>query len=288
MSANSYWYIGLSGLCLLLIAYTNYKKKDLHTFLHFLMLSEMAYLIEAVIYTYNDSYFYRPEILKTDPLYDSHLGALTSNLLAIPAIANFLSAFRLGWPGYGLAIVFLAVVEWLFVKLHIYTVHWWRIGYTSAGLAVFFPIAAILYRRMQRPVKGIGKTLFVYLIVGPLSGWFHFLPIMLFACRQYRPGWFENVARDTSAFAVLHYIGVAVVVAILASSRWKRRWMKYALLECIVAAAAIALHATDILRSETWWDPWFYLAFPLGVLWIAEKVNEALSRGAARDEVPAK
>ncbi|HZG86918.1 hypothetical protein [Paenibacillus sp.] len=247
----------------------------------------MAYLIEAVIYTYNNSYFYRPELLKTDPLYDSHLGALTSNLLAIPAIANFLSAFRLGWPGYGLAIVFLAAVEWLFVKLHIYTLHWWRVGYTSMGLAVFFPTAAMLYRRIQRPVRGTMKALFVYLSIGPLSGWFHFLPIMLFECRQYRPGWFEDMARDTSAFAVLHYIAVAVVVTVLAVSRWKHRWMKYALLELFVIVAEFVLRTTGMLRSETWWDPWFYLLFPLGILLAAEGVSGALSEGAGRGEASA-
>jgi hypothetical protein len=279
MRSNSYWYLGLSALSLVLQIFIYIKKRRAHTFLQFLIVTEIAYLIEAVIYIFLGSYEYRPKLITNNAYYDSHMGALTSNLITVPTLALLVSVFQLNWIWIVCLTLLLALIEWLFVKLQIYTLHWWRIEYTAIGLLFYFPLAKMMYRRLLNPLRGLQHIIFTFLCVGPISGTLQFLPFMLFRCRVYRPGWFEDPAYDTSALAIIYYLGISLLVSILAKLRWKYQWLKYVGLEVFMLAVTILMKKSGLLFSQVWWDPWFYVLFPMILLKLAEMISRRLFVG---------
>ncbi|HEX9063051.1 MAG TPA: hypothetical protein VF941_22995, partial [Clostridia bacterium] len=125
MSINSYYYLGLSIISLLLLIFICYRKGTIQSLLLSLILVQLAYLGETVIYIFFGSYQYYPKLIKYNSYYDSNMGALTSNLLAVPVLAAFIAAFELNWIWILFFTGLLAGIEWLFVSLHIYELHWW-------------------------------------------------------------------------------------------------------------------------------------------------------------------
>jgi hypothetical protein len=248
----------------------------MHTLFQFLVLVEIAYLIEAVIYIFLGSYLYHPRIIKYNTYYDSHLGALTSNLIAVPVAATIISAFQLSWVWIILATVLLAGTEWLFVELHIYTLHWWKIEYTVIGLLIYFPLAKIIYRRILHSLNGFLHSVFLFLCIGPISGTLHFLPIMFFSNRVYQPGWYENQSYDTSAFSIVYYISICIILVVLVKLIWIHKWLKFLLTVMVTLTMTYTLKKVGILFSTVWWDTWFYVLFPLFLLMIAEAFSKRL------------
>ncbi|CAN7273381.1 hypothetical protein LJR153_001298 [Paenibacillus sp. LjRoot153] len=227
---------------------------------------EIAYLIEAVIYIFFGSYLYHPKIIKYNTYYDSHLGALTSNLFAVPVVATIISVFQLSWVWIILATVLFGGIEWLFVELQIYTLHWWRIIYTVIGLLVYFPLSKIIYRRILNSLNGFLHSIFLFLCIGPISGTLHFLPIMFFSNRVYTPGWYENQSYDTSAFSVVYYISICIILVVLVKLIRIKKWLKIVMTIMVTLTVTYSLKKVGILFSTVWWDSWYYMLFPLPVL----------------------
>ncbi|OAS15629.1 hypothetical protein [Paenibacillus oryzisoli] len=279
MSHQAIWYMGLSVLFLILLALVFYKQRSMHTLLQFLVLVEMAYLIEAVIYIFLGSYLYHPKIIKYNTYYDSHLGAIASNMLAVPVAALILSVFQLSWVWIIMAVGLFAGIEWLFVELQLYTLHWWRIVYTVIGLLVYFPLSKIIYRRIIISLDGFLHSLFLFLCIGPLSGTLHFLPIMLFSNRIYTPGWYENPSYDTSAFSVVYYISICIIIVALVKMSRIQKWFKIVILLMVTVTVTFALKKVGILYSTVWWDSWYYILFPVALLNVAEAFSQRLYQG---------
>ncbi|RTE09346.1 hypothetical protein [Paenibacillus whitsoniae] len=282
MSTNSYWYLGLSFICIVLLVIVFYKKRSVHTYMQFFIGVEILYLIEAVIYIFNGSYEYRPNML-CNRYYDSHLGAITSNLISVPTLALILSVFQLSWFWIVVFIALLAGIEWLFVELHIYIQYWWRTAYTSLGLLVYFPLIKKIYPWMSKDRKGVSRAFLLFLGLGPFSGTAQFLPFMLFYSRVYRPGWFSDPAYDTSAFGIVYYLFVVFITTLLLVACWKYRWIKYVCLETILIILTVLLKRSGILISQLWWDVYLYLLYPLVILYIGEFFYKHLSRGEPTD-----
>ncbi|KRF07176.1 hypothetical protein ASG89_17680 [Paenibacillus sp. Soil766] len=279
MSHNTFWYAGLSVVFLIVLAFVFYKQRNMHTLFQFLVLVEIAYLIEAVIYIFMGSYLYHPKIIKYNSYYDSHMGALTSNLIAVPVVATIISIFQLNWVWIIVATVLLAGIEWLFVKLQIYTLHWWRIEYTFIGLLMYFPFSKIIYRRILNALDGFLHSVFLFLCIAPIAGTLHFLPIMFFSNRIYRPGWYENQSYDTSAFSVVYYIGICIILVVLVKMFRIKKWLKIVLTVAVALTVTYSLKKVGILFSVVWWDSWYYILSPLVLLFIAEAFSERLYRG---------
>lgn len=278
MSSNSYWYLGLSFISIILQVIVFYRKRSVHTYMQFFIGVELLYIVESVIYIFNGSYEYHPKLL-SNRYYDSHLGALTSNLISIPSLALILSVFQLGWFWIVGFIALLAGIEWLFVELLIYTEYWWRIEYTSLGLLFYFPLIKKMYPWMLKARKGVSRVFLLFLCLGPFSGTVQFLPFMLFYSRVYRPGWFNDPAYDTSAFGIVYYLSVVLVTTLLLMVSWRYRWIKYACLETILIVVTVFLKQSGILISQIWWDVYMYLLFPLLILMIGEIFGKHLARG---------
>lgn len=278
---NAYWYLGLSALSLALMVYVCVKKGAARSLLLFLIVTELAYLVEGQIYINFGSYTYYPKILH-NAFYDSHMGALTSNMFTLPVLATFIGTFQLNWGWMLFFVGLMAGVEWLFINLGIYILHWWRIEYTAIGLMVFFPLAKVVYRMILKPLKGFLHSVFLFLCISPLSGTIDFLAFMLFSSRFYHPGWFDNPARDTSSFAIFYYWFVNILLVILIKYPWKRKWLKYILLAIILSIITLILKGIGILESRLWWDQPFYILFPLLMLRLGEGFSHRLAKGDTR------
>lgn len=279
MDFNSYWYLGLAILSLLLLVYICLKKRSVRSLLLFFTMVGIGYVIEAVIYILMGSYQYYPKFIAHEPYYDSNMGAIVSNALALPSVATFIAAFRLRWMWLVFLTCLIVGIEWLFLNLNIYTHNWWRLGYTALGLPVFFALARKMYPLVLQPLKGFFHFLILLLITGAITGTLNILPIMFFSNRYYLPGWFAGQAHDTTAFSTVYYMCASLLLVVMVKLHWNYKWMKYALIAAVVTIVTIILQAEGILYSLVWWDPIYYVLLPLVVLMIAEAVSRRLSCG---------
>lgn len=278
MSSHSYWYFGLSALSFFLLIFICKKKSTERSLLLLLIMVQLAYLIETVIYIFLNAYEYRPGIIKHSTFFDSNLGALTSNLFIVPTVAVLLATFRLGWLWLLLFVCLLNGVELLFLKLHIYILHWWRVPYTAIGLLMYLPSAKMLYPLILRPVKGWLHSLFLFLCTAPLMGTFHIIPIMFLMNRSYMPGWFSHKDQETTAFSALYYL-VGTLVLVLFVKMQGKLWLKLVMLPAVFLLITLVLHVSGIVAIRVKWDPWYYSLFPLMVFLIAMNVSKRLGNG---------
>jgi hypothetical protein len=239
----------------------------------------LGFVIEAVIYNFLHSYQYYPKFIKHNTFYDSNMGAIASNVFALPVVAVFITTFRKNWLWILFFVALFACIELLFLKLGLYSHNWWRIGYTAIGLPFYFYMAKFLYQKILLPMKGITHSIILFLILGPISGNLHISPIMFFGSRHYLPGWFEDPAEDTTAFAALFYLCACVFYVVVAKVKWKSEWMKYVLTALSMWFSNFILKKVGILHSYVWWDLWYYILISIVILKIAIVISNQLTLG---------
>lgn len=279
MDNNAYWYLGLVTISILLIIYTYLKTRTPRVLLLFIAVIGLGYIIEAVIYNLLDSYRYYPKILKHNPYYDSNLGAVASNAFALPALATYISVFRTNWVWMLFFVALIHLIEWFFLKLHIYSHNWWNSWFTSFGLPFYFISAKFLYQKLLKPMKGFMHSLTLFLMVGPFSGMFHITPIMIFSNRYYQFGLFENQYQDTTAFAAIYYLCASFLYVLMTKIQWRTTWMKYLTTVICFAIITFLLKKAGILHIQAWWDPWYYIIMPLILLVITQSISKRLYIG---------
>lgn len=279
MSSNAYWYIGLSLVSLVALTFVLARAKTMRAVFLLLIMTQMAYLIETAIYIYGGSYIYRPGFLKDSAYYDSNMGALASNMLVIPTAALVIAVYRLRRKGIAASIALIGAIEWLWVKLGLYTLYWWRLEYTAVGLMMYFPFSRIVYGRLRRPATGLLHSALLFLCIAPILGTLHIMPIMLFMNRGYEPGWYADPARDTTAFSSIYYVVMTVVIVTAMKMRRGASWMKALAIALFILAVTGILNETGLLRVHAWWDPWYYCLFPPAVYWLLKPISARLAGG---------
>lgn len=277
MDYHSIWYLALVAASSLLFIYTYYKKSNHPVFLLLLATTGFGYIIEGVIYNILHCYVYYPHFIPSNPTYDSNMGAIASNAFVLPVIGVFLATQGKNWGWSLFFSVLLVGIEWLFLELKIYQHNWWRIEFTFFGLLFFyFPIIKLLYRWLLEKQEGIRHFLLLFLIISPILGTIHMLPIMFLSNRYYDLGWYENVFQDTNAFAAIYYIGSGLLITALAKLKLRYRWGKYIfLLVALLSISGFLIH-NRILKVFVCWDPYFYAIFPGIVLFLGEKVSQRI------------
>jgi hypothetical protein len=239
----------------------------------------LGYIIEAVIYNFLESYQYYPKFIKSDPVYDSNMGAIASNALALPAVATFIGVLRKNWIWILSFIVLFAGIEWLFLKLEIYRHNWWRIAFTSMGLPFYFYIAKVLYRKILQPLTGLSHSVLLFLMIGPIVASLHIVPIMFLMTRIYRPGWFDNPSSDSTAFAALFYIIACLVYVAVVKLKWKYKWIKYVLIALAMWTVTIILKKMGIIQNTAWWDTPYYIIIAIINLIFTFAISKRLTSG---------
>ena len=280
MEFNSFWYLGLAFLSILLLTYVYLKTKSARTLLLFITMVGFGYLVETVIYNFGHSYQYYPKLIKHDSFYDSDMGAIASNALALPIVATFIAALRKNWIWIIFFVSLFAGIEWAFLKLNIYSHNWWRIGYTALGLLlVYFPLAKLFYQLLSRPLQGWLHSVVLFLSVGPISASLQFIPIIFFSIRYYDLGWFDKPSEDTTAFGAIYYLIICLFYVWIVKHPWKLKWFKYVLTALVVYAMNLLLKEIGILHSQVWWDPWYYVLLSVFVLKCAVILSKHLTNG---------
>jgi hypothetical protein len=279
MEFNSYWYLGLGILSILLLIYVYKKSRNPRIFLLFVAMIGLGYMIETVIYNFGHSYQYYPKFIRHDSFYDSNMGAIASNALALPAAATFIATLRKNWLWILFFISIFAGIEWTFLKLNIYSHNWWKVSYTSLGLLVFFPLAKVLFQLLSRPLRGFFHSLLLFLIIGPFSGSFHIMPIMFFTIRYYDFGLFDHHSQDTTAFSAIFYITASLFYVWIAKQHWTVNWLKYAITPLLMYTVNIILQKAGILHSLVWWDTWYYVILSMCLLKLTGTFSKHLSTG---------
>lgn len=278
MDFNTYWYLGLVAISLLLLIYLFFKTRSKKTLLLFLAIVGLGYSIEAVIYNFLHSYHYDPNIIKHDSHYDSNVGAFASNLLSLPVASTYIAVYHLKWIGIVSITILFVGIEWLFLQLHIYFHNWWRVAYTALGLPVYFAIGKVFYRQLTHPFKDYLNKIILFLITGAISGTLHMIPIMLFSNRYYDIGWYASQSEDTTAFEALYFLTTSLLFVVLVQFHWKHSWLKYAISISIILIVSLLLMRIGIFHSLVWWDLPYYLLLPILILKITDTVNKQLNQ----------
>ncbi|MEH7250936.1 hypothetical protein V7111_02285 [Neobacillus niacini] len=280
MEFNSFWYLGLAALSILLLIYVYLKTKSNRTLLLFFAMVGFGYIVETVIYNIGHSYQYYPKLIKHDSFYDSNMGAIASNALALPVVATFIAALRKNWLWIIFFVSLFASIEWTFLKLNIYTHNWWKIGYTALGLLlVYFPLAKLFYQLLSRPLQGKLHSIVLFLCVSPISANLQFIPVMFFSIRYYDLGWFDMPSKDTTAFGAIYYLLACLFYVWIAKHHWKLKWFKYVLTPLLIYAVNLLLQKTGILHIQVWWDPWYYVILSVFVLKCTVTISKHLTTG---------
>ena len=277
MNFHSIWYIALVAASLLLLLYTYYQKKN-HPVLYLLIAAiGFGYIIEGIIYNLLHSYEYYPHLLPNNPTYDSNLGAIASNVFVLPVVAVFIATFQKSKRWILFLSLLIIGIEWSFLKLGIYKHNWWRIEFTFFGLiTVYFPMIKLLNRWLQDKQSGVRHYILLFLIISPILGTLHILPIMFFTIRSYHLGWYENVYQDTNAFAAIYYICSGLFITTLVRLKWIISWAKCLILIIVLYSISRLFISIGILKISVWWDPYYYSIFPVFVFMFSRGISRKI------------
>ncbi|MEH7308247.1 hypothetical protein [Neobacillus drentensis] len=275
---NSYWYYALLALSTSLFIFILVKKRNTQSLYLLLTMIGLAFIIETVIYNFLASYDYNPNFIKHNNFYDNNLGAFVSNAFSLPIIATFIAVFGLNWIWIIFFSGFFVGVEWLFLKLHIYSHNWWRLAYTGLGLPFYFATAKSYYKWILQPANGFKHYWILYLITCTISASAYILPIIFFSNRIYSPGWFENSGRDSIAFSAIFYLCVSLFYCLMTKFNLKRNWIKYIFTALLMFVLNQVLMGTGILRSLVWWDQPYYAVISVLTLLLTGTIDKRLNK----------
>jgi hypothetical protein len=276
---NSYWYYALLILSIALFCFILFKKRNTKTLFILLTMIGMGFIIETIIFNFLGCYEYNPNFIKHNTFYDNNLGAFVSNAFSLPIVASLIATFNLNWKWM---VVFSGVfvgIEWLFLKVHIYSHNWWRLAYTALGLPFYFAISKVYYKWILQHSRGLKYYWILYLITGSISASAHILPIIFFSNRVYTPGWFENPGRDSIALAAVFYVCDSLFYCLMIKFNWKRNWSKYIVTGLLMYAVNQVLIEAGILRSLVWWDQPYYVGLSLLLILLTGINDKRLSKG---------
>ncbi|MEY2191944.1 hypothetical protein AB7942_04285 [Neobacillus sp. BF23-41] len=282
---NSYWYYALLVFSTSLFCFILFKKRNTQTLFLLLTMIGMGFIIETIIFNFLGCYKYNPNFIQHNTFYDNNLGAFVSNAFSLPIVATLIATFHLGWIWMVLFSGLFVGIEWLFLKLHIYSHNWWRLAYTGLGLPFYFATAKIYYKWILRPSKGFKHNWMLYLIIGSISCSAHILPIIFFSNRIYTPGWFENSGRDSIALAAIFYLCDSLFYCLMNKLNWKMKWSKYILAGLLMYAVNQVLIRFGILHSLVWWDQPYYVGLALLLTLLTGIVDKRLSRVPSKDHI---
>ncbi|WP_419393222.1 hypothetical protein [Cytobacillus praedii] len=275
---NSYWFLALIISSFITFCFILLKKRNTESLFLLLTMIGFGFIIETVIFNFLGSYDYNPNFIKHNSFYDNNLGAFASNAFALPVIATLIATFHLSWIWLFLFSGLFVGIEWLFLKLNIYSHNWWRLAYTGFGLPFYFATAYIFRNWIVHPVNEIKHFLQLYLIIGSISCSLQILPIIFLSNRVYTPGWFEDQGRDSIALAAIFYLCATLYYCLIIKVNWKMKWVKYALTGILMYTVDQVLISLDLLHSLVWWDQMYYVCLSLLLILLTGIIDRRLSQ----------
>lgn len=217
-------YLLLVIASLAFIALSWFKTKSLKLIPFYICIAGAVYIFELIIFVLLNSYIYKPGILHNS-FYDSALGAIVSNGFIVPSTCAFIAVYGVRFRWILLIAAGFMGIEQAFIHLGIFEHHWWRTIYTGIGLTLLFPMGKWLWNSLLRPDQPyLFRVVMLYVINVSLQGTVMSCFLLIFYRIGFRPGWFEDPARDNLAFATLIVHIDSVLFALLVSLRGNRIW----------------------------------------------------------------
>ncbi|TYS18625.1 hypothetical protein FZC78_03625 [Rossellomorea vietnamensis] len=137
--------------CVLLLIVLVRRKQRITLVLLFTNMG-FAYLFDYLILNLFNAYTYKPHVMKNRSL-DNIFGAILSQDVYVPVGATFITAFRGDWRWKISFSLYFYFIEKLFLKLGLYTVHWWRSYYTPIFLCLYFYLSDGAYIVLKNKKK---------------------------------------------------------------------------------------------------------------------------------------
>jgi len=252
---NVFWYYCVAAIGIILIIFTLYKKKNIiDLFSFFLFISALAYLCEVVILFVFNSYVYKPGLFP-DPIQESIYGHLVCNGFYWGGFSLLVAAFQLRHYWIYIISGFFMLTEVLFLKLDLYTHHWWRIYMTGLGVIAFLFVAKKWFLILKTKHNKLLRYITFYfiawlLLLGPSV-------ILLILNRQhFGIGLVRNYYRDDILFDAPYHLILSFVYIFFVNFLKKPYWKIVPLF--VVLLSNFALGKLNILTFQNDWNL-FYL-----------------------------
>ncbi|MCM3630587.1 hypothetical protein M3194_24970 [Paenibacillus glycanilyticus] len=217
-------YLVLTIVSFAFIALSSVKARSLKLIPFYIAVAGAVYMLELIIFIILHSYDYMPGILK-DPFYDSAMGAIVSNGFIVPSACTLIAVYGVRFRRILLIAAGFMGIEQTFISLGIFEHHWWKIIYTGIGLTFLFATGKWFWRKLcQSDQPYLFRLIVLYIINVSLQGTIMSSYLLLFHRIGFRPGWFEDPARDNLAFATLIVHIDSVLFAWLISMRGNWIW----------------------------------------------------------------
>ncbi|WP_421385084.1 hypothetical protein ACOJQI_10055 [Bacillus salacetis] len=273
---NFVWYILLSLLSLFLLIYTFIiKRKEFKKVLSvYMFISGLSFIVDFIILVCFKAYTYNPEILESE-WFDSIMGSFTSQAIAVPAAAVFLTAFQLGWQWIFLFTAILTGIELFFLNIDIYKQYWWSTVYTAVLLPIGFRLSQKWYHALSDPKK-IVELSTIYLGLNTYAQSLKFFLVVSFSSHQYQVGLFSDPLRDSIFGNSIYLLIITVIMSLIIVFCFK--WYIAVILIVLEWAVTKWLEVSGILKLAPHWNTgYFSLLFVATLLlfrWIYIKVFE--------------
>ncbi|WP_426446791.1 hypothetical protein ACP26L_23235 [Paenibacillus sp. S-38] len=267
-------YLLLSTVDLLLLLLVWLRTRQPWMFLLLLAFTGMVFMFEYVIMVLLDSYTYLPRVLPHRPYQDNVIGAIISNLFTIPTLGVLVVMLRLQRPAVFCIILATCSVEWLFTRLGVYELHWWRIPYTLAALAFFFYLIRIGVAQLQKGSRPLA-FLMLFLASFALAATMMFV-LSVTGTRLFQAGVFADPYHDDVMLATLDaLVKAAVLAGVIYSTRsllWRGAALPvfWGLQQWLVHTGRLIL----FLSPPVYWV--LYLLCCLGVLALASLIDRKI------------
>ncbi len=252
---NVFWYYGVAAIGIILVIFTFYKKKQIANLLSFLLaVTSLAYLCEIVILFVLDAYQYKPKVF-SDPIAEDIFGHLVCNGCYWGGFSLLTATFSLRYYWILLISTFFVLTEIIFIKMDLYTHHWWKLYMTGVGSFIFLLVAKKWFSQLQKKTNKVLRYFTFYciswlLLAGPS------IVLLLLGKQHYNIGEIKNTYLNHIAFAVPYNLGMSFVCIFFINFLKKPYWNIVPFFVALIGD--ILLSQTNILLFQDGWNL-FYL-----------------------------
>ncbi|WP_176560377.1 hypothetical protein [Brevibacillus dissolubilis] len=209
---NIFWYYGLIVIGAVITGYTIYKMRNIaDLFTYFLFATAWSWVGEAIVLFVLNAYAYKPG-LYTDPFAENIIGHIIANSALWASAALAVMCFQLSYLWIGFISVFFMLIEEVFLKVDVYSHHWWHTYMTGIITFIFMVVMKKCYaivneKKYKLPRNMVFWTVAWIIIQTPTS------VLMLYGKQFFHVNWVDNIYRDSTLFTgFLYHVCMAFII----------------------------------------------------------------------------
>jgi hypothetical protein len=252
---NYFLFILLTICSALVFVFTIYKTKQKYIIAHFLVMSGLAFVLEYFVLILGNGYEYHPDFIDNS-FYDSLLGSLVSQAVAIPIAATVIAAFGLRIIAIiAISLAFVGI-EMYFIHLGIYEQYWWKTEYTGILLPLYFLFGKFWLIVLQNVRNKLVQFPTLYFMTLTINSIILFFLVLLLKTHQLNVNWYDNPARDHIAANSIYIIILSAVFTLLIVIRVRWYWYFIVLVSFNIIDHIMLWNG--ILHIADWWHIFYF------------------------------